>query len=143
MKSLYLILVSLFIILSCKGNLAQSQADSQVVTPEQTQGEQLALEAKRKQQIQNSLPECIKEKIQTLKNGQVRNPPTVAQELKLDGKRYYLIPSGCCDQYDYIIDENCKTFCSQGYGITGKFKNGCDTLKNATRKVIWRDKRTL
>jgi hypothetical protein len=119
--------------MSCKINERKAVIDSSIISKETLTTSEMLTE----------LPLCIREKIEAIKKGKVRNPPTVAKELALDGKKYYLIPSGCCDQFDYIIDENCKIVCSQGYGISGKFNNGCDTLKNATRTVIWRDKRNF
>lgn len=131
LKSLYSLLLFFLLFINCKSNANQSNADRPIAEKDTAHSTQ----------IQTMIPQCVLEKIEKIKNGAVRNPPTVAKELVLNGKRYYLIPSGCCDQFDYIIDENCKTFCSQGYGKSGKFNNGCASLKGATKKVIWRDKR--
>ncbi len=131
MKPLYLLFLFFVMLLNCKSNTSQSE----IV------GSYDAKKASHNTAVQSKTPSCVLNKIQAIKNGQVRNPPTVAKEFTLSGKRYYLIPSGCCDQFDYIIDENCKTFCSQGYGISGKYNNGCNALKNATQKIIWRDNR--
>ncbi|WP_052309029.1 DUF6970 domain-containing protein [Aequorivita sublithincola] len=92
--------------------------------------------------IQTQIPQCISERIEEIKNGEKRNPPTIVTEYSVNEKKYYVIPPGCCDQYDYIIDENCKIVCSQGVGIDGKYKRTCGNILNyATTRVIWRDLR--
>lgn len=142
MRFLYSFLILLLVLYSCKSNTNKVNADTSVNKIEIAQQEQLDTQLKIDPEIKKLIPQCIIDKITKIKNGPVKNPPTVAKVLLLDGKRYYLIPSGCCDQYDYIKDEKCKTFCSQGYGINGKFKNGCESLKNAKQIVIWQDERT-
>jgi len=128
MKILMLIIFSL--LFSCKSQIVES--DAHIAIKEETET----------MEIKTQIPQCISERIEEIKNEKIRNPPTIVTEYKLNGKRYYLIPSGCCDQYDYIIDENCKIVCSKGVGIDGKFKNTCaNELKYASSNVIWRDLR--
>ena len=136
------ILILFFLLFSCKSKIVESEGNVPISNVETLGEGNSNKENNRNPDLQTEIPPCISERIDEIKKGKVLNPPTIVTQYSLNGKRYFLIPSGCCDQYDYIIDENCKILCSKGVGIDGKFKNTCENdLNLATSKVIWRDLR--
>lgn len=60
-------------------------------------------------------PEWLQQKISS--GGKV-------SELTADGKKFYIIVSPCCDQFNPVFDEDGKQVCSTG-GFTGKGDGKC------------------
>lgn len=90
-----------------------------------------------------SIPSCIMEKIETIKNQPKWNPPATVEEYMYKGKTIYLFSSPCCDRYNEAFDQNCNYVCSPSGGYTGKGDRKCEDFKDAAQfvKVIWKDDR--
>jgi hypothetical protein len=68
------------------------------------------------------------------------NPPVEIRSFRYNNKTVYLAVADCCDQYNYVYDENCNLFCAPSGGITGKGDGKCpDFYDKATEEtLIWK-----
>ena len=88
------------------------------------------------------IPNCIDAKIKALKNAPIQNPPAEVWKWEDTGKTYYYITSDCCDQYNYLYDENCEVVCAPDGGITGNGDDNCHEFSSEIVKILlWKDKR--
>jgi hypothetical protein len=93
--------------------------------------------------VPGDTPSCIKAKIRDLQSGEVQNPPAKVIEWSYHGEKYYYITSDCCDQFNYLYDDNCKIVCAPDGGFTGGGSGDCPDFSDGTltTKVIWEDDR--
>lgn len=91
----------------------------------------------------NGIPNCIDEKINEIKNGDVWNPPAKIYSYTYDGQTVYYFPPRCCDIPSSLYDKNCNLICSPDGGITGGGDGSCaDFFSERTdEKLIWEDTR--
>jgi len=79
----------------------------------------------------NDIPDCIYKKVREMRNN------TTIEEIRVlvhNGKRYYALVPGCCDQYTVFYDEDCNYICSTG-GISGLGDGEC-TREISNAKLI-------
>jgi len=90
-----------------------------------------------------TIPACIQQKIDAIKQQPKWNPPAEVHEYNYNGKRIFFFSSNCCNQYNEVYDENCNYVCAPTGGITGKGDRKCgDFISNATKvKLVWKDER--
>lgn len=90
-----------------------------------------------------TIPSCIQDKIQEIKNQPRWNPPASVEEYNYEGRRVFLFSSPCCDQYNELFDENCKYICAPTGGMTGKGDRKCEDFKDKAVfvKLVWKDER--
>jgi hypothetical protein len=88
-------------------------------------------------------PSCILNKIEDLKNKPKQNPPAEVYEYNYLNKKVYYFTSDCCDQYNYLYDNNCNIICAPDGGITGGGDGRCGNFNEAKEKgkLIWKDER--
>jgi len=92
--------------------------------------------------LDKDVSNCIKQKIKDLQKEEVHNPPASVWEWKVDGETYYYITSDCCDQYNYLYDDNCNEICAPDGGITGTGDGNCpDFTVEIEKTLIWEDDR--
>ncbi len=86
-----------------------------------------------------AIPECILQKIETIKAQQKWNPPGEINEYEFKGKRVYLITAPCCDRYIELVDENCNQICSPSGGFSGKGDMKCPEFSKEAKHVrlVW------
>lgn len=91
----------------------------------------------------NNAPECIQEKITTIKAEKVRNPPSKVYQYQYNGKIVYYIPSYCCDVMGELYDDNCNLLCYPDGGILGNGDGKCNDFftKRSNEKIVWEDVR--
>lgn len=95
-----------------------------------------------KSDIKKDVPHCIESKINEIKHEAVRNPPATVWEWKVDGKTYYYITSDCCDQFNYLYDDNCNEVCAPDGGFTGAGDGQCpDFHGQVIKTLVWEDNR--
>lgn len=88
------------------------------------------------------VPSCVERKIREIKKEGVRNPPAQVWEWVADGQTYFYITADCCDQYNYLYDENCNEVCAPDGGISGQGDESCPDFKGEIEKtLIWEDDR--
>ena len=90
-----------------------------------------------------TLPKCIQQKIDSIKQLPVWNPPAVVEEYQFKGKSVFVFSADCCDFFSTAYDENCNYICAPSGGFTGKGDNKCpDFIREAKMiRVAWRDTR--
>lgn len=87
-------------------------------------------------------PNCVQNEIKKIKIEEVRNPPAQVWKWEADGQTYYYITSDCCDQYNYLYNNNCDVICAPDGGITGLGDGNCpDFTEPIEKTLIWKDNR--
>jgi hypothetical protein len=87
-------------------------------------------------------PSCIAEKIQELKKSEIQNPPAQVWKWEVNGLTYYYITSDCCDQFNYLYDEDCNVVCAPDGGFTGNGDGNCpEFTSEIVRTLLWEDLR--
>lgn len=89
----------------------------------------------------SDLPVCIEAKIEGLKTLPKQNPPALVAEWKVGDKTYYYFTSDCCDQFNYLYDEDCNVICAPDGGITGEGDGTCPDLTGKIERILWEDPR--
>ena len=88
------------------------------------------------------VPSCIEEKIRDIKKEEMRNPPAQVWKWEVDGNTYFYITSDCCDQYNYLYDEDCSVVCAPDGGFTGNGDGNCpDFNEEIIKTLVWKDDR--
>ena len=88
------------------------------------------------------VPSCIEEKIRDIKKEEMRNPPAQVWKWEVDGNTYFYITSDCCDQYNYLFDENCNVVCAPDGGFTGNGDGNCPGFnEEIVKTLVWEDDR--
>ena len=92
-----------------------------------------------KSDLKKDVPDCIESKINEIKHEAVRTPPGSVWEWKVDGKTYYYITSDCCDQFNYLYDDNCNEVCAPDGGFTGDGDGQCPDFQGQIIKTLVRE----
>ena len=88
------------------------------------------------------VPSCIERIINEIKSGTVWNPPAQVWKWETDENTYYYITSDCCDQWNYLYDEQCNVVCAPDGGITGMGDRNCPEFNESiVKSLIWSDDR--
>lgn len=132
--------IPLAILLSCgsvKSNQTAAKPDS-VKVAEQTakvKNDSLYTPAG----LQDKLPPCIKNKIDSFKLKEVHEKPQRVTEYTYKGKKVYYIVMPCCDFFNEVYDDTCNFLGSPDGGFTGQGDGKLpDFFKEATHeKLIW------
>jgi hypothetical protein len=83
----------------------------------------------------NAYPECV----QTVVDNGSDDYEKINQ-YRYNSKTVYLFSSRrCCDDFNYLYDENCNRLCAPSGGITGRGDNKCpDFAQNAQLvRLVW------
>ncbi len=92
--------------------------------------------------LKEDVPDCVEKKIKQIKNDPVRNPPAEVWQWKADGNTYYYITSACCDQFNYLYDDDCNQVCAPDGGFGGTGDGNCPNFSGSVEKVlVWKDER--
>lgn len=91
---------------------------------------------------EKKMPECVEETIKQIGKQSLDRGPLQVEEYLFQNKTVYLFTSPCCDQYNFLYDENCKLICAPTGGFTGKGDEKCpDFVKDAKLvKIVWKKK---
>lgn len=88
------------------------------------------------------VPACVERKIREITKEDVNNPPAQVWKWVADGQTYFYITADCCDQYNYLYNENCMVVCAPDGGIKGQGDGACPEFKGEIEKtLIWEDNR--
>ena len=89
-----------------------------------------------------NMPNCLAAKIDSIKKDPKINPPTSVIQYSYKGTLVYYVTAGCCDQFNEVYDNNCKSLGAPDGGITGKGDGKLpDFYAMATnKKVVWENK---
>ncbi len=93
-------------------------------------------------EIDIDAPACIEQKIEDIIDGPVANPPTQVWRWEVDNQIFYYITSDCCDQFNYLYNENCDIICAPDGGLSGGGDGNCPEFTTEIDKfLIWEDSR--
>lgn len=102
----------------------------------------ISLTSCEKLDLEKDAPSRIKTNIREILKEEVRKPPAQVWEWKVDGNTYYYITSDCCDQFNYLYDEDCNQVCAPDGGISGGGDGNCPQFNGQIEKtLIWEDDR--
>ena len=89
------------------------------------------------------IPACIQQKIDSIKQQPVTNPPIQVHAWDYGGRRVYLFTAGCCDELVRVYDEGCRYVCAPSGGISGYGDSLCADFYQAAiyKALIWKDDR--
>lgn len=89
-----------------------------------------------------NMPVCLTAKIDSMKMDPKINLPESVTHYTYKGRSVYYVVSGCCDQFNEVYDENCKSIGAPDGGITGKGDNRLpDFYSQVTdKRVVWQNK---
>lgn len=93
--------------------------------------------------VVNIVPPCIQQKIDSIKQEPVWNPPAEIHEYDYDGRKVYLISARCCDFFSVAVDSDCNYVCAPSGGFTGKGDRKCVDFNEKAKHVrlVWKDER--
>ncbi len=96
----------------------------------------------RAPEVKTDVPPCIRTMIRKMKLKPVQNPPGEVWKWEVDGQTYYYVTSDCCDQFNWLYDEDCNQVCAPDGGFTGAGDGNCPVFNGPVVKtLVWRDKR--
>lgn len=88
------------------------------------------------------VPSCIENEIREIKKEEVRNPRAQVWKWEVDGNTYYYITSDCCDQFNYLFDEDCNVVCAPDGGFSGNGDGNCPDFTGEIKyALVWEDDR--
>lgn len=96
-----------------------------------------------KTSLETTIPNCIEQKIKTLKKGAAWNPPAKIYSYTYQNQTVYFFPQRCCDIPSELYDENCTLLCLPDGGITGRGDGRCTDFFDLRKdeKLVWEDLR--
>lgn len=102
----------------------------------------LSLNACQKPDLAVDVPNCIENKIKSIQNNPVSNPPKEVWLWEYNGVKYYYFTAACCDQFSELYDADCNLLCAPDGGFTGAGDGNCvPGIQSATKTLIWKDPR--
>lgn len=86
-----------------------------------------------------TVPNCVEQDIKRFErqDGGFGNAIAVSQ-WQVDGKIYYYYQLDCCDQYNYLYDEECNLVCAPDGGFGGTGDGNCpEFVGDITSVLVW------
>ena len=129
-----LFLVPIIIVLSC-GSAKKNQSASK----NEQQTETTSAEKPGK----DSIPSCIREKINKFKGMQQHEQPQRVTEYTYKGKKVYYVTMPCCDFFNEVYDDKCNLMGAPDGGFTGKGDGKLPDFAQEAKneKIIWEAKK--
>jgi len=128
-----LFLIPVIVVLSC-GSVKKSQsAAGKDSLNETTSAEQAG---------KDSIPPCVRKKIDSFKLKQQHEQPQRVIEYSYKGKKVYYVAMPCCDFFNEVYDDKCNLLGSPDGGFSGRGDGKLpDFAKEAkNEKIIWEAK---
>jgi hypothetical protein len=87
-----------------------------------------------------TLPVCLQ---QLIDNAKKEDPPNLPEQVDVylyKGNKVYLVTAPCCDFFNLVYDDSCKTICAPSGGITGRGDGRCPDFDSVAKlvKQIWK-----
>lgn len=91
----------------------------------------------------SGIPACIQQKIDSIKQQPVWNPPAEVYEYNYGERPVFLFSADCCDRPSTAVDSNCNYVCAPSGGFSGKGDRKCvDFFEKAKLvRLVWKDER--
>lgn len=86
------------------------------------------------------LPVCIRKMIDESNKEIPPNPPLQIDAYMYKGKKVYLFTMDCCDQFNMVYDDSCRSICAPSGGITGRGDGKCPDFDSTAKhlKMVWK-----
>lgn len=87
-------------------------------------------------------PKWVKALIDEIEAQPLGTSPSAIEKCNYQAKTAYYITAPCCDNYNYLYDENNKVICAPDGGITGRGDEKCPDFSAVKKscEVIWQQK---
>ena len=82
-----------------------------------------------------NIPACVQARIDSIKSIPVWNPPASVYAYVYKNQTVYSFSADCCDQFNVVIDANCKVICSPSGGITGNGDGRCPDFQKTAYEM--------
>jgi len=94
--------------------------------------------------VNQATPTWIKALIDEIESKSWGNSPSTIKKCNYQDKIVYYITSPCCDNYNYLYNENNQVICAPDGGITGRGDGKCIDFSSdkKTCELIWQDSRS-
>jgi predicted PolB exonuclease-like 3'-5' exonuclease len=85
------------------------------------------------------VPTCIKNTVENKEGGANVPSPQFLLRYKYNGSTVYFFYAACCDQYNYLLDSDCKKICAPTGGFGGSGDGKCPDFFDVARnkEIIW------
>ena len=103
-------------------------------------GMSTAFIACKKVKLEKDVPRCVEKKIRKIAN-QKEGSSQAVWEWQTNGQRYYYFIGDCCDQFNYLYDDDCNQICAPDGGFSGGGDGKCPQFGAIEKTLIWRDER--
>lgn len=115
---------------------------SQTCKKSQQKGSPISVNGRENSQA-DSIPSCLRMKIDSVQKTPVQNPPFMVTEYSYKGKKVFLINSPCCDFFETLIDSACGYIGAPRGGFTGKGDMKMQDFDKEAKEVriVWKDSR--
>jgi hypothetical protein len=89
--------------------------------------------------VKDSVPACIRAKIDSFKKMAVHEQPRQVTEYVYKDKKVYYVTMPCCDFFNEVYDVNCNLLGHPDGGFTGKGDGKLPnfTAEKSKEKIIW------
>lgn len=93
--------------------------------------------------VSDPIPECIQQKIDSIKQEPPGNVAAGVHLYMFDGRKVYLFSATCCDAFVEVLDASCTYVCSPSGGLTGTGDGKCAEFYQQAQYlgIIWKDDR--
>jgi hypothetical protein len=90
--------------------------------------------------LTDSLPACVRKIINDGHKEFSPNLPLKVDEYLYKGKTVFYVTAPCCDFYNMVYDDSCKTICGASGGFTGRGDGKCPDFSKEAKfvKQIWK-----
>lgn len=93
----------------------------------------------KKEEVKDSIPPCVRKLIEGGNKQEPPESPLQVYEYLYNGKTVYLLNARCCDQYNMLYDDSCRTICAPSGGFTGRGDGKCIDFKDVAKyvRLVW------
>lgn len=90
-----------------------------------------------------AVPDCIVQRIDSIRKEPKWNPPAEVNEYIYNGKTVYLFSSPCCDFFNPVYGADCNYVCAPSGGFTGRGDGKCPGFDSTAKfvRLVWKDER--
>lgn len=101
-------------------------------------GISLTMTSCEKMELPVEVPTCVEKQIKQIEKEKESSAPRQVWKWEVDGDTYFYITSNCCDQFNFLYDENCEVVCAPDGGFTGAGDGKCPEFsEEIVKTLVW------